>query len=244
MIVNCEKCKTGFNLDEELIGESGSKVRCSKCHHIFTAYRAPLAGETGPGAEEELGADQRTDLAQAPSSLAEDGESEAQPPEGPEEDTEEALEFGLFESEEKAGEEISLADLGLEEEPGAEAPAAPTEQEVEPDEITAEDLGFGEEAASEEKLGEELSLEDLSLDEEVVSEEAPSLAEEEISLEDLGIEEEPVSEEPAPAAEGPAPEEELGEELSLEDLSLDEEVVSEEPPSLVEEEISLEDLGI
>lgn len=35
MIVVCEKCKTTFHLDERIIKKPVSKVRCSKCKHIF-----------------------------------------------------------------------------------------------------------------------------------------------------------------------------------------------------------------
>ncbi|MBW2343870.1 MAG: zinc-ribbon domain-containing protein [Deltaproteobacteria bacterium] len=38
MIIQCEKCRTKFNLDESLIKKEGSKVRCSRCRHAFTAY--------------------------------------------------------------------------------------------------------------------------------------------------------------------------------------------------------------
>jgi len=38
MIVECESCLSKFNLDEALIKEEGSKVRCSKCKNIFTVY--------------------------------------------------------------------------------------------------------------------------------------------------------------------------------------------------------------
>ena len=38
MIVACEKCNAEFNLDENLIKEGGSKVRCSSCRHIFKVY--------------------------------------------------------------------------------------------------------------------------------------------------------------------------------------------------------------
>ncbi|NLD35793.1 MAG: DUF3426 domain-containing protein [Desulfatiglans sp.] len=43
MIINCEKCASKFNLDENLIRESGSKVRCSVCRSVFTVY--PQAAE-------------------------------------------------------------------------------------------------------------------------------------------------------------------------------------------------------
>jgi len=35
MIINCEKCDSKFNLDENLLNENGSKVRCSVCKSIF-----------------------------------------------------------------------------------------------------------------------------------------------------------------------------------------------------------------
>ncbi len=38
MILTCQKCKTSFELDDSLLNPSGSKVRCSQCEHIFTAY--------------------------------------------------------------------------------------------------------------------------------------------------------------------------------------------------------------
>jgi predicted Zn finger-like uncharacterized protein len=48
MIIQCEKCNTKFNLDENLLKESGSKVRCSICKHVFTAFPP----ETEVGIEE------------------------------------------------------------------------------------------------------------------------------------------------------------------------------------------------
>ncbi|MFH2057613.1 MAG: zinc-ribbon domain-containing protein [Pseudomonadota bacterium] len=41
MIITCEKCSTNFNLDDSLVKDTGSKVRCSLCKHIFTAYPTP-----------------------------------------------------------------------------------------------------------------------------------------------------------------------------------------------------------
>ncbi|MDO9109410.1 MAG: DUF3426 domain-containing protein [Desulfatirhabdiaceae bacterium] len=38
MIVTCEACFTTFNLNDELIKPSGSKVRCSKCHKVFKVF--------------------------------------------------------------------------------------------------------------------------------------------------------------------------------------------------------------
>ena len=50
MIISCEQCQTKFNLDENLLQPAGSKVRCSKCTHVFTAYPPALE----PAVEEPL----------------------------------------------------------------------------------------------------------------------------------------------------------------------------------------------
>ena len=38
MIIECEKCRTKFNLDQANLKEEGSKLRCSKCSHVFTVF--------------------------------------------------------------------------------------------------------------------------------------------------------------------------------------------------------------
>lgn len=38
MIVTCEACFTTFNLNDELIKPTGSKVRCSKCNKVFKVF--------------------------------------------------------------------------------------------------------------------------------------------------------------------------------------------------------------
>ena len=38
MVITCEECNTRFNLDGSLLKETGSKVQCAKCKHIFVAY--------------------------------------------------------------------------------------------------------------------------------------------------------------------------------------------------------------
>ncbi len=37
MIVACPKCESKYNLPEDKIAPTGSKVRCAKCQHVFTA---------------------------------------------------------------------------------------------------------------------------------------------------------------------------------------------------------------
>ncbi|MBW1682508.1 MAG: zinc-ribbon domain-containing protein [Deltaproteobacteria bacterium] len=41
MIVQCESCGTKYQLDETLLREEGSKVRCSRCKHVFVV-RPPM----------------------------------------------------------------------------------------------------------------------------------------------------------------------------------------------------------
>ena len=45
MIVTCEECSTQFSLDDSLIKDDGSKVKCSVCKHIFTVFPAPPESE-------------------------------------------------------------------------------------------------------------------------------------------------------------------------------------------------------
>ncbi len=49
MIVTCEGCETSFHVGDGLVKPSGSRVRCSKCRHEFTAYApAPKADAVEP----------------------------------------------------------------------------------------------------------------------------------------------------------------------------------------------------
>jgi predicted Zn finger-like uncharacterized protein len=38
MIIECKKCQSLFRLDEGLLREEGSKVRCSVCKHVFVTF--------------------------------------------------------------------------------------------------------------------------------------------------------------------------------------------------------------
>ena len=44
MIITCEACNTSFNLDDKMLKPTGSKVRCSVCTKVFTAFpqQAPV----------------------------------------------------------------------------------------------------------------------------------------------------------------------------------------------------------
>jgi predicted Zn finger-like uncharacterized protein len=64
LIIRCEQCTTAYHLDEKLIEPFGSKVRCTRCGHIFWAeppsfsrttdfQDSPLKGEPFPAFMEE-----------------------------------------------------------------------------------------------------------------------------------------------------------------------------------------------
>ena len=48
MIVTCKECDSSFNVEDRLIKDDGSKVRCSQCQLIFTAYPPSLPAKEEP----------------------------------------------------------------------------------------------------------------------------------------------------------------------------------------------------
>ncbi|MFO7839027.1 MAG: DUF3426 domain-containing protein [Desulfosalsimonadaceae bacterium] len=48
MIITCEACGTSFRLQTSRVKETGSKVRCSKCRHVFVVYPPQAAAEADP----------------------------------------------------------------------------------------------------------------------------------------------------------------------------------------------------
>jgi predicted Zn finger-like uncharacterized protein len=58
MIIECKQCGSKFKLDEGLIREEGSKVRCSVCKSVFRAYPkgvSPKGDETRKIVDQSLG---------------------------------------------------------------------------------------------------------------------------------------------------------------------------------------------
>jgi predicted Zn finger-like uncharacterized protein len=226
MLVTCENCKSKFNLDDNLVKESGSKVRCSNCQNIFTVYHSDPEEAVVPdsGIEEQMEAMETSD-----------------------ELADEPLDFDLFQSEEEQDdEELSLEDFGLEEELSSDLEEPESAEELavaEDEEITAEELGFGDgeapeqEAVADEPEQEEISVKGLDLedepstkvalspDDEAVSDD--NEAEEEMPFDDLVLEEESVVEDVA-APDGPEATGDTEEDLSFGDLDLEEEAVLEE----------------
>jgi len=107
MIVQCEKCKTRFRLDESLLKPEGSKVRCSICHHVFMAYPPT------PPPEELSHTEIDTEFQETVALPPEQGEPEV--PKGEETGAEEDLDFDkAFESalyEKEVEVEITSEDL-------------------------------------------------------------------------------------------------------------------------------------
>ena len=228
MLVTCEKCQSKFNLDDDLVKESGTKVRCSNCQDVFTVYRPAPVEEASP----DTGFDEKAEVPELPDESAEEEQ--------------ESLDFDLFESEEdQEDEDLSLEDFGLEDESTSdeEDMDSPDGQSAE-EEITADELGFGEGKEvpqMEEPVAETETLEPTDSD---VEEESPTgdtmpqseeditvdaAVEDEISFDDLALEEESVGE---PAAgldeQQDADGVEAEEALSFDDLDLEEEAVVEQ----------------
>ncbi|MFZ9888498.1 MAG: zinc-ribbon domain-containing protein, partial [Myxococcota bacterium] len=44
MIIQCEQCATRFKVPDERVTSSGTKVRCSKCKHVFVVTTASGVG--------------------------------------------------------------------------------------------------------------------------------------------------------------------------------------------------------
>jgi predicted Zn finger-like uncharacterized protein len=205
MIITCEQCHSKFRLDDERIKETGSKVRCSKCKHVFTVFLTavePTDQEPIPPVSEDQ---------DATMSFV-DSEEPAMPPD-PEEE-EENFDFDFLEKEELENEgspeeslEFDLEDIELEpaeeeeavseEIPGSDIEAldeAPLELEIEGLEeakaSTEAVLVSEKEEMPEESLNLELGDIEVGEEEEFPSEEASSetVRSESESLEEEGIE--------------------------------------------------------
>jgi predicted Zn finger-like uncharacterized protein len=223
MIVMCEGCETSFQVEDRLIKPTGSKVRCSKCRHIFIAYSpaavaAPeepliLSDELPPGPAAG-GKAELEDIGSQIDALFTDD-----------------LALGSSASADQEPELLDMDDLLVEESPPADALTAETSE----DDLKLDldlDLNFDEDAAASPSAGPppegpsgEASGIDANLNMESALEAVPedtlaSLDELGINLDSLGQ----MDEEPIPAVEKttePANAEtpELGPELDLNALA-------------------------
>jgi pilus assembly protein FimV len=129
MIITCKACNTSFNLDDKMLKPAGSKVRCSVCANVFTAFPqqvpAPEAAADVPEPEQapQTEAASESDLAAAAAippveqdtSAAADA-ADVQPPETNvlEEDTDALLEEGTdldFALEDEPEEDLSDVEI-------------------------------------------------------------------------------------------------------------------------------------
>ena len=106
MIINCEKCGSRFNLDENLLNKNGSKVRCSVCKNIFIATPPQPEEEDilDTSLEETVDLDSPPVFEEADGSMADDSSTD--------EDFDRAFEDAL--NEDIQQEEIEEAEEGLE----------------------------------------------------------------------------------------------------------------------------------
>ncbi|WP_155320599.1 zinc-ribbon domain-containing protein [Desulfosarcina alkanivorans] len=82
MIITCKSCNTSFNLDDKMLKPTGSKVRCSVCANVFTAFPQQASTpeppaeshDAEPAAESEAASDA---LSAAPATFASAGQDAA-----------------------------------------------------------------------------------------------------------------------------------------------------------------------
>ncbi len=189
MIITCEQCEASFNLDEGLLKPTGSRVRCSKCKHVFRAY---------PPAPDQTCVEAVTVLA----------------PPGP---AEELFESDIPVEAERPREEESPAGFSLDSEDMGSAAVEATEEEIDFSTLDkGPDLEPGGVAGERvpEATGEVELLLDLNLDSDQEERAAVDIAEEKLDLSNLEEELSIVSERKEPAL-SESGEEDLQLDLSL-----------------------------
>ena len=130
MEIGCEKCGTRFELEDSLIQKEGSKVRCSVCRHVFTAYppEETIGIDAAPAEDgtplSEGGIDPSTDISGEADATKEifpdEGFAEARGP-STETETQEEIDFDRLLEEARRGiDEESPVPAERTEEPAAE----------------------------------------------------------------------------------------------------------------------------
>jgi len=194
MIISCNECDSSFEVDDSLIKDTGSKVRCSKCNSVFLAYPQTLDAD----GSDDLGLD---DLDSSMAALDDDESFEV---EGLTDDLSDELELDLEDFDNAGGEEIGLTDgsdgeLDLDLNGEDDSDLDMSEESVIEDELP--DLGDFEDLAGldDDALAmddEDEDLDDLNLDLEAESEDLDDLdldldgqseADDDLDLTDLGL---------------------------------------------------------
>jgi len=230
MIITCENCETSFNLNEKLLKPKGSKVRCSRCKHVFTAY-PPVLPELDPSFVETVAPEETEEKVQEVDVSESDSTFEASEENVPEE-TEDDL----------PAEDAGDVTQGIEESVAEEVFGDEAVSDV-TDEMDASlddlDMEFDIDTVSEEDTLEDLDL-DLDLDE--ASEEATP-SEEDTATENIDLSDIDLSMDTESGSEAQDDEEELDLEL---DLDMDSEletdaVLTEAGDDLDSEELDFSD---
>ena len=87
MIITCEACNTSFNLDDKMLKPTGSKVRCSVCANVFTAFpQQEPAPEPEADASESESAPVTGDTSDSDLAVAGAGDAKFSELDAPEED--------------------------------------------------------------------------------------------------------------------------------------------------------------
>ncbi|MBW1746391.1 MAG: zinc-ribbon domain-containing protein [Deltaproteobacteria bacterium] len=163
MIITCNECDTRFNIDESLLKQTGSKVRCSTCKNVFLAYPSSLSEELDKSSEVETELEALITDEEIESGIQYKAEEES---EGIELAMDEAFEENT-KVEEKP--EESELDLELDLEPEIDETPTVTESELE---LELDDKNSSEISAGEELEGIELAM-DEAFEENTKVEEKP-----------------------------------------------------------------------
>jgi predicted Zn finger-like uncharacterized protein len=222
MIITCEECNSSFNVDDSLIKETGTKVRCSKCENIFVAYPHSPEDDLLIDPDEQLpGSDESSQMDDIDATL--DGffsEDELFQSEITQKKTDDELGVGL-------GLDDFKDKLDMELEPEIEDMLEDTISELSPDLDLDDSAGLDK--AEEPMIGDELpDLEDLS----AFDDESLSVTDTDAALEDLDLDLE--------TAELEAPSAADSEDLNL-DLQLDSDAENAEDDEITAADIAIEE---
>lgn len=190
MIITCEACNTRYDVKEDLIKPQGTKMRCSACGKVFTAFPGPVSDESRSVESEFDQLEETTGFEETTESVTEDSEFETgqeTETETEEIDLDELEKTTAFEESETAGAgsdeytDDDFGDLDLEEtetfeddlegllgdfdeDAGSETPGEDETKEIgmtDLEKTLAADFGADEGAAGHEAaLGEDLDEED------------------------------------------------------------------------------------
>jgi len=215
MIITCNECESSFNVDDRLIKDTGSKVRCSKCKAVFLAYPEPSVADVDSFAESDgpmLSSDEDLGLGDLDSSRDDFMEAES----FGEKLASDEMELDLDNFDDALDEAEAPEPDGL---PSAEADELELDLGLDGDSDAELDLGQDDTAADE--LPDLEGFEDLAgLDDEALTSDEPDA---DLDAFDFDVEDESAA---AAADEEPGLELEDSGDLELEDIGLEDEDVS------------------